>query len=175
MVGAAALEKVMLVDISRRGALDEGFTQELGTELATLERRTAGQLLARLKQLGVDEPIATRVGEFIARRNEVVHDFMERPDVITAFVTGDVADLVADLEDIAIACQQIVNEIAPPAFGAVEQLLGVSLESLVEHIRTIDLDTVVDEGLRRQIELAQMLTPERLAELRIGDVDPAEP
>ena len=100
---------------------------------------------------------------------------MERPDVITAFVTGDVADLVADLEDIAIACQQIVNEIAPPAFGAVEQLLGVSLESLVEHIRTIDLDTVVDEGLRRQIELAQMLTPERLAELRIGDVDPAEP
>ena len=173
VVGAAALEKVMLVDIARRRAMGEGFTDELGTELATLERKTAGQLLIRLKQLGLDEPIAERIGKFIARRNEIVHHFMERPDVIKAFMTGDATELVADLEQIAV----VSTDCEPDCAAHVRSRRAAvrrSLESLVESIQAIDVDTVDDEELRRQVELAQMLTAERLAELRGGDeVDPA--
>jgi hypothetical protein len=53
MLSAAALEKVLLVDIASRRAQREGLTPKLGDDLARLERLPAGALLQRLQELGI--------------------------------------------------------------------------------------------------------------------------
>lgn len=153
VLGAAALEKVLLVDIANRRAQRDGFVLDLGNDLSRLERLPAGALLQTLQQLGIDEDLAGRISELIGRRNRLVHGFMEDAEVIAAFERGDVVPLVQRVDDIALDCQRVVNQLAPSAFAGLEQLFGIPLEQLIDVVLTIDPDSIADTRLRDQLSL----------------------
>jgi hypothetical protein len=153
VLGAAALEKVLLVDIANRRAQRDGFGPDLGDDLARLERLPAGALLQTLQQLGIDEDLAGRISELIGRRNRLVHGFMDDADVIAAFESRDVVALVQRVDEIALDCQRVVNQLAPSAFAELEQLFGVPLEQLIDIVLTIEPDSIADTRLRDQLTL----------------------
>ena len=165
VLGAAAFEKVLLVDIARRRADQEGLVEEVGRELSHLERRTAGGLLRVLVRLGVAEHLAVRIQDLIDRRNQLVHGFMEDASVVNAVATRELAPVVARVDQIAADCQALINEIAPPAFGALETMFGMSLSGLSEMLRSLELDSISDERLREQVANLRAVDIEVLRQL----------
>jgi hypothetical protein len=142
VMGAAALEKVLLVDIVNRMAQRE----ELEQELRELERRPGGKLLEKLRQLGLDIEMAARIQAAIVRRNTLIHHYMEEPEVMAALMTGAGIDaLVRDVDSLAVECQQIVNLIAPDAFAGLQQFLGANLPQILHALTALDLDLVEDQ------------------------------
>jgi len=112
-MGAASLEKTVLVNVVNRMSQDEGLRDELERELRELERRPAGKLLEKLKQLELPDDLAARILAAITHRNQLIHHSMERPDVMLAMMTGaEIDELVADIDSLEVECQQIINVIA---------------------------------------------------------------
>lgn len=170
VLGAAALERVLLVEIAQRRAASDGLTKRLEQELATLERKSAGKLLKALREIGIPQDLAERIGELIARRNWLVHHFMEDRDVFLAFVVGHGFEpLVERVDRLAADCQALINEIAPPAFSGAEQVLGATLEQLLEQLQAADLDEIEDDDFRAQLELLHNLDANELRALRKSD------
>lgn len=170
VLGAAALERVLLVEIAQRRAATGGLTKRLERELATLERKPAGRLLKTLRETGIPQDLAGRIEELIGRRNWLVHHFMEDGDVFLAFVTGHgLEPLVERVDRLASDCQALVNEIAPAAFSGAEQVLGATLEQLLEQLRVADLGEIEDDDLRAQLELLCTLDANELNALRHSD------
>jgi hypothetical protein len=159
VLGAAALEKVLLVDIiTRHFHLDGGWRDEFMAELDDLEKRPAGKLLGRLRDLGIPADLAERIGHVIRRRNQVVHHLMEDVKVTIALQIGDgMEDAVTDIDRIAIDCQQVVNELTLVAFPNMEAALGMTLPELAERIGQLDLAAIEDPQLRQQVEFARVL------------------
>lgn len=167
VLGAAALERVLLVDIARRRAASDGLTQRLDRELATLEHKPAGRLLETLRELDIPPYLAGRIDDFIARRNRLVHRFMEDPGVFLAFVTGHgLEPLVERVDRLAADCQALVNELAPAAFSGAERVLGATFDQLLEQVKMADLDEIKDDGLRDQLEMIRNLDANELRSLR---------
>jgi hypothetical protein len=162
VLGAAALEKVLLVEIARRHADRDGFTADLDEALSRLERRPAGALLRELERLDLDDGIAARISELIERRNRLVHGFMEDSDVIEAIERGTTASLVERVDRLAIDCQLLLNELTPTAFGGLERIFGVPLERLLDVLLSIDPETVTDERLRAQLAVVHAANVEEL-------------
>ncbi len=153
VLGAAALEKVLLVAFLHLSGRERGLRVELEQELSELERRSAGSLLGTLRGLGLGVALAPRIESVVHRRNQLIHHFMEDPEVLIAFQTGHGIDRLVDRVDaLAIDCQRIINEIAPEAFIGLQELLGGSLSELLDALQTADLDKVSDRGLRSQLE-----------------------
>jgi hypothetical protein len=159
VLGAAALEKVLLVDIVMRDFHHAGrWRDELAQELSDLEGRPAGKLLDRVRSLGIPVELADRVGEVIRRRNWVVHHLMEDIKVVVALQTGEGMDeVVADIERIAIDCQQVVDELALVAFPTLEAAIGMTLPQLADRLGSIDLASIDDLQTRQQVEFARVL------------------
>jgi hypothetical protein len=158
VLGAAGLEMILLADILRRRVEQDGFAEELSRELSTLETQTAGRLLARLKQYGLEPSLAARTAEVIQRRNTVVHHFMEDPEVIAVFIAGaDAEPLVARLEQLAADCQAVGNEIGGPAFTGLQAAFGASLPDIAQLLRSTDLDEIADPRLRKQAQMIREL------------------
>lgn len=156
VLGAAALEKILLVDIAQRSVHRNGMRDELDRELTLLERRPAGDLLAKLRQLGIPEDLGERIGEVLRRRNQLVHHFLANPDVIAALNTGDGFEPFVDqVDQLAADCQGLIDEIGPLAFSGAQQALGATLPELAEAVLSIDPDSVEDEKLRAQLETAK--------------------
>jgi hypothetical protein len=156
VLGAAALEKLLLVDIAQRVVERDGFTAELSAELTSLERESAGRLLGRLRELGIPDDLGERIQDVIRRRNRLVHHALEDADLMIAVATGkDVDAVVTRIDQIAVDSQQIGNEVIAVAFPGLEAALGVSLPQLVEIIAALDLDTIEDEALRAQFQSAR--------------------
>ena len=151
VLGAAALEKILLLDIAQRYISDAGFTAELGAELATLESRPAGALLATLRGLGLTHEVAQEVATVIAQRNIAVHHLMEDADVIAAFGGADVSQVVARLDQLASDCQRLINVIAPPAFDALQAAFGTTTEELVAKLQAVELEEIDDPRLQAQL------------------------
>lgn len=163
VLGAAALEKVLLVDIARRDADRQGLTDELSARLSRLERQSAGALLETLRTLGIDAAHANQIADVIHRRNLLVHHFMEAADVVDAFTRGErIDELVDRIDAVAADCQRIINEIAPPAFSGLETIFGVPIRTLLEQMHTVDLERITDKGLREQLRLARTIVPRDL-------------
>lgn len=166
VMGAAALEKVLLVDIVNRMAQREEEREGLERELRELERRPGGKLLEKLRQLGLNTEMAARVQAAIARRNRLIHHYMEEPEVMAALMTGTGIDaLVRDVDSLAVECQQIVNLIAPDAFVGLQQFLGANLPQLLHALTALDLDLVEDPALRQQLATFKDLDLTQLREL----------
>lgn len=166
VIGAAALEKILLVDIANRVAEADGIRQGLERDLRELERRPAGKLLDKLRELGLDAALAARVLAAITRRNRLIHHYMEEPKVMVAFTTGAGLDeLVADVDSLAIECQQIINLLAPGAFSGLLNALGVDITALVDTVANVDPAQVNDPKLRQQFEALQELDLSQLRKL----------
>jgi hypothetical protein len=159
VLAAAALEKVLLVDIIVRDFhLGGQWREELVRELDELERHPAGKLLGRLRELGISADVAERIDHVIRRRNRVVHHLMEDVKVAVALQTGGGMDeVVADIDRIAIDCQQVVNELALVAFPAMESAIGMTLPQLADRLGSIDLSAIEDLETRQQVEFARIL------------------
>ena len=166
VMGAAALEKVLLVDIVNRMAQREGLREQLERELHELERRSGGKLLEKLKELGLPDDLATRILAAIVRRNRLIHHYMEEPKVMMALMTGTgFEDLVAEVDDLAVECQQIINLIAPDAFAGLQQALGASVPELIDAIKNLDSQRVENPTLRQQLQTLQQLDLSQLQDL----------
>src|SRR3979411_2896131 len=76
VLGAAALEKVLLVDFLHLSGRERGLRVELEQELSELERRSAGSLLGTLRGLGLGVALAARIESVVHRRNQLIHHFM---------------------------------------------------------------------------------------------------
>lgn len=98
----------------------------------------------------------------IDRRNDLIHHPLEDEQLMFAGVTGvDVGAVAARIDQIALDCQQIGNQLIAVAFpallDALSKALGVStwLE-LAELVRTLDLDQVPGD-LRPQFEYVRAM------------------
>lgn len=166
VLGAAGLEKVLLVDIAQRRAKTEGLTDQLGQQLSRLEAQPAGALLRTLRELGMPGDLADGIQDAIGRRNHLVHRFMEDPDVAAAFTTGEGVDRIVErVDELAADCQRLINEVAPVAFSSAEQALGTTLLDLVELAKSADLEAIEDDQLRAQLRLAQNIDADQLNSL----------
>jgi hypothetical protein len=159
VLGAAALENVLLVDIVMREFHREGqWRDELVQELSELEGRPAGKLLERLRGLGISGELADRIFDVISRRNRVIHHLMKDPEVSVALETGEgMEKVVADIDRIATDCQQSVNELIVVAFPSLEAAFGMTLAELANALGSIDLDTIEDPNLRQQLHAARVM------------------
>jgi hypothetical protein len=159
VLGAAMLEKVLLVDIISRDVQQEGTVrEELGRELAELEGKPGGVLLKRLRKLGIPPDLADRVNKVIQRRNRVVHHLLEEPGVVLAMHTGEgIEKIVADIDSVAIDCQQVVNELTLVVFPTLLNALGTTLPELADRLGSIDPSTIEQPAFRQQVEAAQTL------------------
>jgi uncharacterized protein YutE (UPF0331/DUF86 family) len=166
VMGAAALEKVLLVDIVNRMAHREGLREQLELELHELERRSGGKLLEKLKELGLPDDLAARILAAIVRRNRLIHHYMEEPEVMMALMTGaGVEDLVAEVDELAVECQQIINLIAPDALAGLQRALGATIPELIDAIKNLDSQRVENPTLRQQLQTLQQLDLSQLQEL----------
>jgi hypothetical protein len=166
VLGAAALEKVLLVDIARRRAESEGLTLRLGQQLSRLELQPAGELLRTLRELGIPSDVANRIEEVIGRRNNLVHRFMEDREVAAVFMTGEGTDRIVERVDkLAADCQRLINEIGPSAFSGVEGVLGATLPELLAMAKSADLDAIEDDQLRAQLRWARDIDADQLDSL----------
>jgi hypothetical protein len=164
VLAAAALEKVLVIDIISRHAEREGLSEHLDAQLSALESRSAGKLLGTLRELGIPGELAGRIDAVILRRNQVVHHFMEDPDVLRAFATGEGLDEVVERTDrLAADCQSIVNELGGPAFAGVEAALGATVPELIRLLQSAELDGIEDDAVRKQLESIRALDPEDIA------------
>lgn len=170
VLGAAALEKMLMVEIAKRRADREGLVTELAEDLSLLERRPAGALLRTLERLGIDDDIAERISELIDRRNRLVHGFMEDSRVMAALESGDTTPLVDRVDRIALDCQSLVDEFAPAAFAGIERIFGLSLEQLLDAVRAIGPDSVSDARLREQLAVVQAANVDELRASLRADV-----
>ncbi len=159
ILGANALEKILLVDIARRRADDEGLVEQLSIDLTRLEKQPAGVLLQRLTALGLSTNLSERVADAIRRRNLLVHHFMEDLQFAQAAQGQDVDAAVNRIDALAADCQALINEIAPAAFAGVEAVLGADLQTLAQTLSALDPQDIADDALRAQIESAQQLLP----------------
>jgi hypothetical protein len=159
VLGGAALEKVLLVDIITRDIHRAGtLREELGLELAELEGRGAGKALGRLRELGIPDELADRILEVIQGRNRVVHHLMEQPGVALALSTGEgVEGVVADIDRIAVNCQRVINELIVVAFPSLEGAFGMTLPQIAEAIGSIDPASIDNPHIRQHVQGAQVV------------------
>lgn len=163
ILGAAGLEKLLLVEIVQRLANSSGLTDELAQQVSRLERRPAGPLLKSLRGLGFSDTLAADVDEVVERRNELVHRFLERPDVFEALSNGEgIEGVVESVQELARDINRLMNKIGPNAFGGAEEALGASLSEMFTTLRSIEPNVVEDGRLRRQIEMARLIDPASL-------------
>ena len=174
VLGAAALEKVLLVDIARRRVEHEGLAAALADELTRLERQTAGELARKLRRLGLDDDVAARVDAVVQARNWLVHRFVEDADVIVALGTDQADQIVERVDAVALECQALIDTIGPAAFGGLETSLGAALPQLVAILRSVDPETLPDGRLRAQLKVIQATDPAELEALWVdGDGAPS--
>jgi hypothetical protein len=153
VLGASALEKLLLVELTQRRAKSGGLTEELSRQIAELERRPAGELLRALRELGIEQELATRIAGVIERRNRLVHGAIADPIIARPFATGEGVDEAVDYIDaLGADIQAIINEIGPGAFSGAEAALGHSMRELLEAAKAIDLDQIEDPGLRGELD-----------------------
>ena len=162
VLGAATLEMLMRVHIAQLRVAQIGMPPELSPELSALERLTAGQLLARLRDLDLPGELAERIAAVIDRRNDLIHHPLEDQQLMVAGFTGvDVDAVAARIDQIALDCQQIDNDLIAAAFpallDALSKALGVSTwPELADLVTTLDLDQVPDD-LRQQFEYVRAM------------------
>jgi len=159
VLGAGALEKILLVDIAQRRAKAEGLVEQLSIDLARLERKPGGTLLETLKVLGLSPELSDRVTDVIRRRNVLVHHFMEDPQLARAAQGEDVNQAVDRIDQVAADCQALVNDIAPAAFAGIQTALGIDFDTVVKTIISIDPADISDAATRAEVEKAQQLMP----------------
>jgi hypothetical protein len=164
---AALLEKLLLADIAQRAAGATGITRELGAEIAKLERRSAGVLVGRLRELGIAPEVAERLEKVLRQRNDIVHHLLEDPAAVVAIATGTGLQGIVDrIDAVAVECQHVIEQLGPDASAGMNAVLmatvGTSLADLVERAQTLDPGAIGDDELRAVVKYARTLDPDEL-------------
>ncbi len=161
---AGSLEKLLLADIAQRTAGQGGVTAELGQLVVHLERRPAGELVGRLRKLGISRELATCLEGVLQRRNRVVHHLLDDPPTVLAITTGTgLKQVVDDVDNVTVECQRIMEALWPDASAGMEAIvqstLGGPLADVAAPVRTLDPDTLEDDHLRAVVDYAQSVDP----------------
>lgn len=155
--GAAALEKAMLADLVQRRVIRDGAEKVFGQGLVTeLERKSAGALLRRLRELGYEESLAERIAVVIEERNYFIHHLYEDPDFIHALGHREgVEKVVSRVEALVARLHEVVKELEPRVTSGMQEMFGCSLADVLDQIRQIDPNDFEDSEERRQLEAIQ--------------------
>jgi hypothetical protein len=157
---AAGLEGTLLVEVLRLRAERDGLDALPLDEITRLQRRaTAGQLLTKLRGLGIPPELARRIRAAVKRRNDLVHHRFEDPELAKALM-GDEASMAAVIsrvERLALDCGELAVELQTAAQPKLEALSGTSQRDLVKLLGSIDLATVEDPHFRAQLEAIRAL------------------
>lgn len=163
---AGAVEKVLLVDLVRRHVDVDGLTEEIGELINDLERRSAGTIAGRLRGMGIDGDLATRIARFVEQRNQIVHRWAESPQAMAALVGADTKPAIDQLDEFALECEQLVNLIGPEAFERASAAFDAKPEEIVAFIRDLDVGDVEDPDRARELGVVQA---------RLAVIEAAEP
>jgi hypothetical protein len=158
VLAAAGLEQALRLEIVRLLVERKSATGIAEyPELATIEGLTGGQLVRELRALGLDPDLDERFGAAINRRNELVHNLIEDPQVVRA-LNGDGMDAVVKrIEQLALDCAGLLGELHIVATPKLEARLGKSRAELFEIVKARDPATIEDPRERRQIEAIRAL------------------
>jgi len=174
VLGAASLEKFLIVAIAQRIANRDGVTPALTAELFELEQQTAGRLLGRLRELDIADDVADRIDHVISRRNWLVHHAMEDAELVIAMETGEGLDAVVQrIEQIAVDCQELINEFAVSALQPLLATLNVTLPQAIEMITSADPETVAPELREQFAAVRSMLGWVDISNVKPGEADAA--
>ncbi|MHB1808124.1 MAG: hypothetical protein ACYCU0_02365 [Solirubrobacteraceae bacterium] len=166
IVGAAVLEKFLLLELVRLRGENEGLTEELAADVEGLERLTAGGLLKQLRKLGLPSDLDVRIADAIDRRNQLVHHLMEDAEIVKAIQDDDGLDnAVRRVEQLALDCGRLGVELMAVAVPRLEALLGMSLAQIRTILRSIDVNTIEDPLMRQQLEAVQAISDLDLSDL----------
>ncbi len=137
-----------------RAATDAArFETSLANDLTALDNMTAGRLLSRLRDLGVQDELDQRIGAVIDRRNDLIHHTFEDATLVAALEGGRAIDeAVSMLEQLVIDAGELAVELHLFAMPKLEAMTGMSLEAMAEVIRTIDPTSLPDDRSRAQLE-----------------------
>ena len=155
VVGAAALEKILLGEIARRH-VERGESPSLAEMIAPLEGKPAGLLLKKLHSQEIDSHLEERLRDLIRRRNRLVHGFLDDLDVAASIKSGDGIDIVIEgVEQIAMDCAELIAELHPLAERSMEERTGKTQAQLAEWFSTVDLNVIPDPAVRAEVEQAR--------------------
>jgi len=120
---AAGLEQSLLLELLRLFVERQG---ELPADAITrFERLPAGPLLKELRRMELPGDLDERIGDAIARRNNLFHHPMEDAKLVRAIAHGEnVEDAVAAVERLALDCGELAVELFTVASKRLEALTG---------------------------------------------------
>lgn len=93
---------------------------------------------------------------------------MEAPEIVAALEQGNIDAVIRQVDEIAVDCQTLVNEIAPDAFGGIERIFGMPRDRIVDLVRSVDPASITDDRLRERFVLIQSADPDELRALLRG-------
>lgn len=157
VVGAAVLEKALLVDLIQRRVGRDGLNEVLGKQpISQFERLTGGLLLERLRELDFQEDLAEEIAEVIKARNHFVHHLFDDPEFIKAYAAREgIEQIVERVEALTTAIYRAVKRIEPDMTSGAEAMFERSGTDLLRAIKQIDPDEIDDGLLREQFEAIQ--------------------
>jgi hypothetical protein len=154
VIAAAGLEKTLVGEVYRQQRL-AGFPSE---DVAVFEDLSAGKVLGKLRAQGIDDALASRIGDLIDRRNKLIHGFFEDVDVAEAVMTGERFDVIrGGVEELGVECGALSNEMQAVVAAEMEEILGLPLAEVARRLTVADLSEVEDPGQRAELEKARTL------------------
>lgn len=155
---AAALEHSLLLELLRLFVERQG---ELPSDaIARLERLPAGPLLKELRRMELPDDLDERIGDAIARRNNLFHHPMENAVLLRAIARGEnVEAAVSAVEQLALDCGELAVELFTVASQRIEALTGMTSEEMMKALLALDPAGAGDERDQRRLEALQALGP----------------
>jgi hypothetical protein len=152
------LMRIMRVRATAEGKLNTAKGRHaLSRKFERLEKKTAGQLLYQLRELGLDIDVADRIDGAIKRRNHLVHDLVSDVEMIAVVVgQNPVEPLAGRIERLAVECGELAVELQVFAKHEMERETGMTSDQLVKQLLATDpalFDSATDrarlEALRK--------------------------
>ncbi len=160
---AAGLENNLRLDLLRqiceREVSEHGqITERLAAEAQRTEALTGGQLLSELRSLDLSTELDARLGDAIGRRNRLVHQLMEEPELVRAITKKEPVDAALEkLERLALDCAALSLQLQAVALPKLESVLGGSATEFATALASLDPADLDDPRGRRQLEALQAL------------------
>ncbi len=125
-----------------------------------------GRLAGKLRNLGLEHSLVSRVEEVVRRRNHVVHHLLKEPATLRAVFKGEgMAEVVTDLEELASEIRSVGDAIARPAFAGMDALLPLPVTEAIEKIQALDIQEEDPAPLKELAAFAEFVDPEALRAL----------
>lgn len=158
---AAGLEKALQLELVRLLWVSLGSNTDepnilFAKETASLQRLSAGALLARLRACTLSTELHDRVDDAIKRRNALVHHAFEDQELMTAATGGGPPDAVIErVNQLATECAELTVELVAYAISKIEELFETPRADLYEMVLSMDPNTITDAADKKLLEAVQ--------------------